>query len=733
MFSRHQWTIVVLFLALGVFTANTFDSWVTLAVIAVFALAAAWIQRLLEQQYRTSDGSLRRSWWRSRPFAFFTGLLCLTTIFVAHAVPYLSMKSINPFGMGADLLSHTALAWIAYLWVMRRADGHGLMLVLGLIIVLLSVAAGGVSKSNAGQTTIAFCICLGYAIASQSILGRGAFWKASGLSQLGSATTLRRVSSSDGTETPVSGNPNRTGTVLSALTLSAMVIVTGAIAQTTNSTLPRVQSTIQSTLKSSLDSTFSNISVSGTRYVYGSTIGSIRHGKTASPDEVALCVFSTDSPGYLRGNAFDYYENRQWHVATPQVVEEFAYQTSLMNRTVTASGPGTTALKSSRASQLHRFDLTSQTSEVASTEPVRTIEVRNIPFKGTTVFMPLGSRWVEAHSGSLVVTHHGLIDHGVDVTSPYVIATATEPPEDELDLIRLQLLTHVPNRLNRILRPLAYEICGNEVDVRKKADKVVQFFLNNFDYSLNPTVPPNRADPLLYFFEKRHAAHCEYFASGTVALLRSQGIPARYVTGYVVDELEPNKKFWVARNRDAHAWAEAYDAKSRTWFPVESTPGHRYSTLTVDPTDDQSQSPSWSPQLDDETLTDSVVSSINAFIVAIRANNPVLAIFRVMQAPMFLVLSVMVWRRSRRIQLNFADPEDRRSHKMLRKMDRRMKRLSLTRAAHETMHQFADRIETLDLSSGKLKRESVAVTAEWYREFAQARYQGKTPSPVPKM
>ncbi|EMI21637.1 membrane protein [Rhodopirellula maiorica SM1] len=253
MFSRHQWTIVVLFLALGVFVANTFDSWATLTVIAVVASVAAWLQRLLEQRYQTEDGSPRRWWWRSRPFALFTGLLCITTIFVAHTLPYLSMKSVNPFGMGADLLSHTALAWIAFLWVMRRADGHGLMLVLGLIVVLMGVAAGGVSKSLAGQTTIGFCVCLGYAIASQNILGRGAFWKTSSPSPTAS-TTSRRFPGPGGSATrgaatnhlakpalglQVSANRHRTGIVLSALTLSAIVIVTGAIAQGTNAGLGR--------------------------------------------------------------------------------------------------------------------------------------------------------------------------------------------------------------------------------------------------------------------------------------------------------------------------------------------------------------------------------------------------------------------------------------------------------------------------------------------------------------
>ena len=54
-------------------------------------------------------------------------------------------------------------------------------------------------------------------------------------------------------------------------------------------------------------------------------------------------------------------------------------------------------------------------------------------------------------------------------------------------------------------------------------------------------------------------------------MLRLAGVPARYVTGFVVTEKNTSGGYWIARNRDAHAWAEAWDDQ-RGWVTVEATP-----------------------------------------------------------------------------------------------------------------------------------------------------------------
>ncbi len=74
-------------------------------------------------------------------------------------------------------------------------------------------------------------------------------------------------------------------------------------------------------------------------------------------------------------------------------------------------------------------------------------------------------------------------------------------------------------------------------------------------------------------------------------------VPSRYVTGYVVVELEGEYgDYWLARNRNAHAWAEAYDDDRRRWLSVEATPGMslpRDEAIQADATTGSGQSDAW--------------------------------------------------------------------------------------------------------------------------------------------
>jgi len=66
------------------------------------------------------------------------------------------------------------------------------------------------------------------------------------------------------------------------------------------------------------------------------------------------------------------------------------------------------------------------------------------------------------------------------------------------------------------------------------------------------------------------SGHCEYFAAATTLLLRAAGIPARYATGFSVQEYSKLEGAYIVRARHAHAWARAYvDGK---WIDVDNTP-----------------------------------------------------------------------------------------------------------------------------------------------------------------
>jgi protein-glutamine gamma-glutamyltransferase len=55
-----------------------------------------------------------------------------------------------------------------------------------------------------------------------------------------------------------------------------------------------------------------------------------------------------------------------------------------------------------------------------------------------------------------------------------------------------------------------------------------------------------------------------------VVLMRSAGIPARVVTGYVGGYRNPVGDYWLVRRSDAHAWAEVW-LQGRGWVRVDPT------------------------------------------------------------------------------------------------------------------------------------------------------------------
>ncbi len=89
-----------------------------------------------------------------------------------------------------------------------------------------------------------------------------------------------------------------------------------------------------------------------------------------------------------------------------------------------------------------------------------------------------------------------------------------------------------------------------------------------YTYTLEPGLyGANTADE---FWFDRKEGFCEHIASSFVILMRAMDIPARIVTGYQGGEFNSVDGFWTVRQRDAHAWAEVWQA-GQGWVRVDPT------------------------------------------------------------------------------------------------------------------------------------------------------------------
>ena len=69
-----------------------------------------------------------------------------------------------------------------------------------------------------------------------------------------------------------------------------------------------------------------------------------------------------------------------------------------------------------------------------------------------------------------------------------------------------------------------------------------------------------RLDPVEDFVANHRSGHCTMYASALTLMLRSLGIPARYVVGFYGGQYNNLTDCYVVRGRHAHAWVEAYIA-----------------------------------------------------------------------------------------------------------------------------------------------------------------------------
>lgn len=137
----------------------------------------------------------------------------------------------------------------------------------------------------------------------------------------------------------------------------------------------------------------------------------------------------------------------------------------------------------------------------------------------------------------------------------------------------------MPSDLSPDLEALAARLRG-DTDSRTIVN-TLRFLRDGFEYTLEPPELSQRDRFLEAFVEEHRRGFCVHFATAFVALSRMQGIPARYVTGFLVrpptpDEYgaAPGPEFGdevVVSGYSAHAWAEVF-LPDVGWRTVEATP-----------------------------------------------------------------------------------------------------------------------------------------------------------------
>ena len=132
----------------------------------------------------------------------------------------------------------------------------------------------------------------------------------------------------------------------------------------------------------------------------------------------------------------------------------------------------------------------------------------------------------------------------------------------------LQLPENLDQRIDRLATTIILEAnASNRYDAAKAIESYLQ---RQYGYSLD--MKATGPDPLSDFLFNVRSGHCEYFSTAMAILLRTHGIAARVVNGFLPGEYNEAAGAYTVRQSDAHSWVEVYFPETRSWVTFDPTP-----------------------------------------------------------------------------------------------------------------------------------------------------------------
>jgi transglutaminase-like putative cysteine protease len=132
----------------------------------------------------------------------------------------------------------------------------------------------------------------------------------------------------------------------------------------------------------------------------------------------------------------------------------------------------------------------------------------------------------------------------------------------------LERYTQLPASTSDRVRERAASVTADAETPYATAVAVESYLESTKRYSLTVERPEGAvADGFLFEMD---AGYCTYFATTMVTMLRAEGVPARFVTGYTAGERGEDGA-WTVRGLDSHAWVQVY-VPDVGWVRFDPTP-----------------------------------------------------------------------------------------------------------------------------------------------------------------
>jgi transglutaminase-like putative cysteine protease len=278
------------------------------------------------------------------------------------------------------------------------------------------------------------------------------------------------------------------------------------------------------------------------------------------PDESIVFTAQTEKLAYWRGESLSFYDGKGWSRKETELTS-FKPDTSISD-----SAPFAQEVMWNKGAPNKQIFVSGNLASVDSL-----LTEKGKPISPETVLIDYNSGKVTLPEISDPVSYYKITSYSSEA-NPQTLSSDKAASPLSITNEYLQL----PSNLPQAIRDLSERITANLDSNYDRISAIEHYLRSNYTYSLDkPTYPASGEDFVSHFLFVDRMGYCDYFSTSMVVMLRSIGIPARWVKGFAPGEVDIGgddavKKVTV-RAMDAHSWVEVYFPSSG-WVPFDPTP-----------------------------------------------------------------------------------------------------------------------------------------------------------------
>lgn len=318
-------------------------------------------------------------------------------------------------------------------------------------------------------------------------------------------------------------------------------------------------------------------------------------------------IASSPVPTYWRGESKDYYNGQGWQ--------------SMTTSTLVTNNDAQEALSLGTEGALKQPEIVQRIFFINPVQQEQVLFTGGIPLRVPTLYSgqsnhehlnvpirydAMGQSLISAQPSSMVKSYQS-----------YDIAVAPQPIVSE-DLRRnernegikqteqnagedpawvKQHYLQLPEALPKRISSLAEQLTTTTTNRYDAVMAIKHYLEKNYRYELKTTPPSAKQDFVDHFLFEQKVGYCDHFSTSMVVLLRSSGIPARWVKGFAPGSLitstpeknegtqEPTsggsyENRYLVSYADAHSWVEVY-FEGVGFVPFDPTPGYEGKTSVM--------------------------------------------------------------------------------------------------------------------------------------------------------